>query len=197
VNIVTPAIFRWRRCEHRVAVCVGRGQLKYGGTRAETIFRLPVKRTSPFKSGGGRQFSRLLGSRGVRISGSNFVYATFRGSVKGTGCPLHSPVSPSLPLSCVTVCHHVLTGVYLEVRFQWKHLQNYLIHMHMAIKHRTLFQNGGHYVACFIVCDSKWGSCCACKGRGYARFLFGSADPPYWHVVLEPAETVIQRNRMG
>jgi len=34
----------------------------------------------------------------------------FPGSVKGTG--YHSPVSPSLPLSCVTVCHHISTGVY-------------------------------------------------------------------------------------
>jgi len=32
--------------------------------------------------------------------------------VKGTGYPLHSPVSPSLPLPCVTVCHHVSTGLY-------------------------------------------------------------------------------------
>jgi len=29
-----------------------------------------------------------------------------------TGYPLHSPVSPSLPLPCVTVCHHVSTEVY-------------------------------------------------------------------------------------
>ena len=36
----------------------------------------------------------------------------FRGSVKCTGYPLHSPVSPSFPLPCVTVCHHISTGVY-------------------------------------------------------------------------------------
>jgi len=30
----------------------------------------------------------------------------FRGSVKDTGYPLHSPVSPSLPLLCVTVSSH-------------------------------------------------------------------------------------------
>jgi len=52
------------------------------------------------------------GSRGVRISGSNAGYTVFRGSVKGTGYLLHSPVSPSLPLPCVTVCHHISTGVY-------------------------------------------------------------------------------------
>ena len=36
----------------------------------------------------------------------------FRGSVKGTGYPLHTPVSLSLPLPCVTVCHHISTGLY-------------------------------------------------------------------------------------
>ena len=37
-----------------------RGQLKCDGTRAETRYRLSAKRTSPFKSAGGRQFSRVL-----------------------------------------------------------------------------------------------------------------------------------------
>jgi len=36
-------------------------------------------------------------SRGVRISGNNAGYTMFRGSVKGTGYPLHSPVSPQFP----------------------------------------------------------------------------------------------------
>ena len=35
-------------------------RLKCDGTLAETRFRLSVKRTSPFNSAGGRQFSRLL-----------------------------------------------------------------------------------------------------------------------------------------
>jgi hypothetical protein len=35
-------------------------RLKCDGTCAETRFRLSAKRTSPFKSAGGRQFSRLL-----------------------------------------------------------------------------------------------------------------------------------------
>jgi hypothetical protein len=48
----------------------------------------------------------------VRISGSNAGYTMFRGSVKSTGYPLHSTFSPSLPLPCVTVCHHILTRVY-------------------------------------------------------------------------------------
>ena len=59
------------------------------------------------------------GSRGVRISGSNAGYTMFRGSVKGTGYPLHSPVSPSLPFPRVTVCHHISTGVYHLDAFQF------------------------------------------------------------------------------
>ena len=85
--------------------------MKCDGTRAVTRFRLSAKRTSPFKSAGASVQS-TTGSRGVRISGSNAGYTMFRGSVKGTGYPLHSPVSPSLPLSCVTVCHHISTAVY-------------------------------------------------------------------------------------
>jgi hypothetical protein len=60
----------------------------------------------------GRQFQSTTGSRGMHISGSNAGYTMFRGSVKSTGYPLHSPVSPSLPLPCVTVCHHISTGLY-------------------------------------------------------------------------------------
>ena len=43
---------------------------------------------------------------------SNAGYTIFRGSVKSTGYSLHSPVSPLLPLPCVTVCHHISTGLY-------------------------------------------------------------------------------------
>ena len=88
-----------------------RGQFKCDGTRAETRFRLSAKRTSPFKSAGATVES-TTGSRGVRISGGNAGYIMFRGSVKGTGYPLHSPVSLSLPHPCVTVCHHSSTGLY-------------------------------------------------------------------------------------
>jgi len=79
----------------------GRLRLKSDGTRAETRFLLSAKRASPFKSVGASVQS-TTGSRGVRISGSNAGYNMFRGSVKSTGYPLHSPVSPSRPLPCVT-----------------------------------------------------------------------------------------------
>ena len=75
----------------------GRGHLKCDGTRAETRFRLSAKWTSPFKSAG-VSVQSTTGSRDVRISGGNAGYTMFRGSVKCTGYPLHSPVSPSLML---------------------------------------------------------------------------------------------------
>jgi len=53
--------------------------------------------------GGGGSVQSTTGSRGVRTSGSNAGYTKFRGRVKSLGFPLHSPVSPSLPLPCVTV----------------------------------------------------------------------------------------------
>jgi len=36
------------------------------------------------------------------------------GSVKRTGYPFHLPVSPSPPLLCITVCHHISPGHYHE-----------------------------------------------------------------------------------
>ena len=90
---------------------VCRLHLKCDGTRAENRFRLLKKRTSPFKSAGASVQS-TTGSRGARISGINAGYTMLRGSVKGTGYPLHSPVFPSLPLPCVTVCHRFSTGLY-------------------------------------------------------------------------------------
>ena len=92
--------------------------MKCEGTRAETRFRLSAKRTSPFKSAEASVQS-TNGSRGVRIGGSNAGYNIFRGSVKSTGYPIHSPVSPSLPLPCVTVYHHVSSGLY-HVLQEWK-----------------------------------------------------------------------------
>jgi len=95
----------------RLTTPCSRLRLKCRGTRAETRFRLSAKRTSPFKSAGASVQS-TTGSRGVRISSSNTGYTVFRGSVKSIGYPLHSPVSLSLPLQCVTVCHHISTGLY-------------------------------------------------------------------------------------
>ena len=59
-------------------------RLKCDGIRAETRFRLSVKRTSPFKWTGA-SVQLTTGSRGVRVSGSNAGYTVFRGSVESTG----------------------------------------------------------------------------------------------------------------
>ena len=94
-------------------VIEGRLRLKCDATRAETRFRLSAKRTSPFKSAG-VSVQSTTGSRGVCICGNNAGYTKFRGSMKGTGYPLHLPVSSSLLRPCVTVCHRVSTGFYLS-----------------------------------------------------------------------------------
>jgi hypothetical protein len=120
-------------------------RLKWGGTCAETRFRLTEfemwwhmrrnqissywvwnvmthahKHDFFFRRKGrvglnrqGPSVQSTTGCRGVRISGSNVGYNMFRGSVKGTGYPLHSPVSPSFPILCVTVYYHISTRLYI------------------------------------------------------------------------------------
>jgi len=100
--------------------------------KPDFVFR--AKRTSPFKSAG-VSVQSTTGSRGVRMSGSNVGYTMFRGSVKGTGYPLHSLVFPSLPLPCVTVCRHIPTGVH---RTSWTH--KYSLLCSQAAFHRTQTQ---------------------------------------------------------
>jgi hypothetical protein len=107
-TFVCPVTLPAAICERNSS---SRGQLKCDGTRAENRFRLSAKRTGSFKSAGASVQS-TTGSRRVHISGSNAGYTKFRGSVKSTGYPLHSPVSPSFSLLCVTVCHHISTGLY-------------------------------------------------------------------------------------
>jgi hypothetical protein len=133
-----------------------RGQLKCDGTRAETRFRLSAKRTSPFKSAGASVQS-TTGSRGVRISGNNAGYTMFRGSVKGTGYPLHSPVSPSPPLPCVTVCHHVSTGLYHLYEFTDLLACPYNHSFH-AVRASVYQRDGGHWeaVRCLCVPNTKY-----------------------------------------
>jgi hypothetical protein len=106
-----PHCFAWLDCDWNVLA---------HAQKPDFVFR--AKRTSPFKSAGGRQFSRLLAAEVCGISGSDAWYNVFRGSVKGTGYPLHSPVSASLPLSCVTVCRHISTVLYFlrSVTATWR-----------------------------------------------------------------------------
>jgi hypothetical protein len=98
----------------------------------------------------GRQFSRLLTAE-VRISSSNAGYTMFRGSVKSTGYPFHSPVSPSIPLPCVTVCHHISTGLYQvmschTVHYICVHLQLSLS-VHFIISHHLYSFSVPRYIS--------------------------------------------------
>jgi len=94
VCIDTEIWTRYFPCKVR---CV-RLRLKCDGTSAETTFRLPAKRTSPFKSAGASVQSPPTGSRGVSISSSNAGYPMFRASVKTHPIrqfPLHFPSATS------------------------------------------------------------------------------------------------------
>jgi len=71
----------------------------------------------------GRQFSRLLAAEVCASAlvmldtpSSEVVWSTDHlVCVEGTGYPLHSPFSLSLPLPCVTVYHHVSIGLYVTL----------------------------------------------------------------------------------
>jgi len=77
-------------------VLVSIARAERDGTRAETTFRLSLKRTSPFKSVG-VSVQSIAGSRGVRIGLSNAGYNTFGSGVRVLAThsirqfPLHFP----------------------------------------------------------------------------------------------------------
>jgi len=100
------------------------------------------------------------GSRGVCISGSNAGYTMFRGSVKGTGYPLHLPVSPSPALPCVAVCHHISTGVYYLTGYKWTSP----FKSAWASVQLTTGSRGVHISGNNVGCTMFWGSV---KGTGY------------------------------
>jgi len=80
----------------------------------KTRFRLSAKRTSPFKSAGASVQS-TTGGRALHISLQGLYCLckpVFCSHVTPTGYPLHSLVFPLLLLPCVTVCHHISTGLY-------------------------------------------------------------------------------------
>jgi hypothetical protein len=80
----------------------------------KTDFVFAAKRTSPFKSAGGRHFSRLLAAevwasavQMLDTPSSEVVW-----SVLATHCIRLFP--PSLTPPWVTVCHHTSSGVYMD-----------------------------------------------------------------------------------
>jgi len=93
-------------CEADVIACS-----KIDGTHAETRFGLSAKRTSPFKLAG-VSVQSTTGSQGMRMSGQQLHRPCYDVQRKTTGYPLHSHLSPSIPLPCITVCHQVLNALY-------------------------------------------------------------------------------------
>jgi hypothetical protein len=96
----------------RRPIC-GTGQLKRDGTRAETRFRLSVKRTSPFKSAGGVSSvdywqPEVCASAVVMLDTtcSEVVWRVLATHRIRQFSPLQFPVP------CVTACRHISTGVY-------------------------------------------------------------------------------------
>ena len=82
-----------------------RAETERDGTRAETRFGFPAKRTSPLYRRG-CQFSRLLTAE-VCASAVVMLDRPCLIQCKTAGYPLHSPFSPSLLHPCVSVCHHI------------------------------------------------------------------------------------------
>jgi len=78
----------------------------------------------------GRQFSRLLAAE---VCASAVVMVVMLDKpcseveCKTTGYPLHSHVSPSLPLPCVTVCHQVSTELYTLLSCLLVYKANYFL----------------------------------------------------------------------
>ena len=107
----------------------------------------------------GASVQSTTGSRGVRISGSSVGYTILRGSVKGTCYPRHSPVSPSLPLPCLTVCHHISIRVYVRTdRRKWRSKQ--VISAIMRTRLRSQFLPLREQ--CYIAAPARW-CCCVDK----------------------------------
>ena len=136
-----------------------RARLKRDGTCAETRFGLSEKWTSPFKSVG-ESVQSNTGSRGVRISGQTVDRPRSEVECKNCGYPFHSPVSPSLPLPCVTMCHHVSNGLChctdcYTIQVVTIHVKCHCIlpNTHLAAKHGFTFQ-----ILWIIVKDPFWHS---------------------------------------
>jgi len=157
----------------------GRLCLKCDGTRAEIRFRLSAKRTSPFKSVGASVQS-TTGSRGVRIGCSNAGYIMFRSSVKGTGYPLHSPVSPSLPLPCVTVCHHISTELY-QVSMILKNLQ-----ISLSPNHNRQFIEVPNYLRQELKCNKMKRKYCLPVFKSSLNFIHVRVSPIVWSSDFNP-----------
>jgi len=139
----SPPGFDPRTIQPVASRCIARS--KRDGTREETRFGLSAKRSSPLKSAG-VSVQSTTGSRGMRISGQRLYIPCSDVPGKAAGYPLHSLLSPSLPLPCVTVYHQVPKALYqlsypsCTVRvLKWNSTLNYSsTRVPLKAKHNTL-----------------------------------------------------------
>jgi len=96
----------------------------------------------------------------------------FRGSVKSTGYPLHSPVSPSVPLPCVTLCHHISTGIYYHTAWsQWTYGQRRGSAVPSWLGSRVRIPPRAWMFISYVVC---------CVGSGLCDGLITRPEESYW-----------------
>ena len=153
-----------------------RGQLKRDGTRAQTRFRLSTKRTSPFKSAGGRQFSRLLAAEvcasavvmldtpcsGVvwRVLATHFIRQF----------PLHFP-SRASPCAITFQLESVILSVLIDAQMLPPTLANPLKFIRLYFR-LSFSQSLEAWTSCKKY--RKWKCCLACTHTAcYLRSLIG------------------------
>ena len=134
-------------------------RVKCDGTRADTIFLLLAKRTSPFKSAGASVQS-TTGSRGVCISGSNAGYTIFPGS---EGYWLPTPFA-SFPFTSPPVRHRVPSG------FNWTLPINHIVLEYLVLTEKNFISNGNSMWDVTWYWDFDVGRC-HCLGSCRLSFL--------------------------
>ena len=116
----------------------------------------------------GRQFSRLLAAAVCTSAVVMVVMLDTPRSVvqcKTTGYPLHSPVSPSLPLPCVTVCHQVSTELYRRCPFLAP-CASLPPDAHLCMKYCVTSSMG--WIYCLTVLSCRMGFCTLVRNSRHA-----------------------------
>jgi len=157
----------------------------------------------------GASVQSTTGSRGVRISGSNAGYTMFRGSVEGTGYPLHSPVPlhfPSRASPCAIAfqldsIRFNFVSVLMPKRFMEGHFWKFCLMYGYLYGNAIWMGIWKKYGVCnSLIIGKKWGggSLEVIKGRSadtstqyknWAKFMFWSGiaicskkqKPLLWH----------------
>jgi hypothetical protein len=121
----------------------------------------------------GRQFTRLLEAE-VCASAVVVVVVVVVEALKGTGYPLHLPVSPSLSLPCVILCHHISPGVYQSTPFrrQWS---LYLLAWERYLPPLAPFSCSWTMVLWSSLMMSWWSSCCM-SATDWHSCIFGAVS---------------------